>query len=169
MIYSITLHKEVPIKVEKGIIYVENDYDDYLTRYTVYDAKSSKEVGYVDLVDTRNGAKVSYIKNQQPKFYKHFAQVADQIEVEHCLERGIRNPYIYSVAAIGTHINHFRRGKRFIDEGINIYFETITKNLLKGEEVITEFLGYQKMYMPINLVNLLKEKIKKAPFLRGVK
>ena len=169
MIYSITQHKEVPIKVDKKIIYDENFYEDYLVRYTVYNAKNSEEIGYVDLQDTKNGAKVSYIKNQQPKLYKHFAQVADQIEVEHCLERGIKNPYIHSVAAIGTHINHFMRGKRFLDEGVNIYIESITKNLLKGERLITGFLGHQKMYMPMNLVNKLKEKIKIAPLLKGIK
>ena len=169
MIYSITQHKEVPIKVDKKIIYDENFYEDYLVRYTVYNAKNSEEIGYVDLQDTRNGAKVSYIKNQQPKSYKHFAKLADQIEVEHCLERGIKNPYIQSVAALGTHVNHFIRGKRFLNEGINIYLESITKNLLKGEKVITGFFGHQKMYMPMNLLNELKEKIKVAPLLKGVK
>ena len=139
-------------------------------RYDVY-AKENKttHVGFVELEDTKNGVKVMYIENQHPNLFKHFGQVADQIEVEHCLNRGIKKPYICSVAAIGSHIKHFKRGKRFIDEGINIYLDSLIKNLKKGERVITGFLGIKKMYMPINMINEIEEKIKINPILKGLK
>jgi len=170
MIYSISQHKEIPIKVDKKNYYIDEEFGE-LIRYNVYD-NSRKEkiyIGYVDLQDTRTGAKITYIKNQLPDLYKHFGQVADQIELEHCLNRGIENPYIWSIAALGSHVKHFLRGKRFINEGINVYLEHITKNLQKGERVESGFLGHQKMYMPINMINELKEKIKLFPILKGIK
>ena len=169
MIYSVLQHKEVPISVTKEIIKIYDDIGDII-RYTVHDAAEEKiHVGYVDLIDTKNGVKVSFIKSQHPKLYKHFGQVADQIEVEHCLKRGIEKPYIHSTAAIGTYIKHFKRGKRFINEGINIYLDYLTNNLKKGERVLMGALGYQKMYMPINMINEIKDKIKIAPLLKNIK
>lgn len=170
MIYSVLQHKEVPVYVTKHIQYIDDHFDDIMTRYMVYDASDkTTSVGYLDLQDTMNGAKVLYIKNQNPKLYKHFGQVADQIEIEHCLNRHIEDPYIYSVAALETHIKHFKRGKRFVNEGINIFLESLTKNLLKGEKILVGFLGYQKMFMPQNMINEIKEKIKINPLLKGLK
>ena len=169
MIYSVTQHKDVPVKVEKKIYYYDYATDEKVIRYTVYDKRKIVDVGYVDLLDTKNGVKVLYIINQQPDNYRHFGQVADQIEVEHCLKRGIEKPYIQSVAAIGTHIKHFLRGKRFTNEIMNLYFDTLTKNLAKGEHVTTGGLGYQKMYMPMNLVNEIKDKIKVERLLKGLR
>ena len=169
MIYSVLQRKEVPVAVTKEIIKVYDDIGD-VTRYTIHDAEEPLlHVGYVDLQDTKNGVNVAFIKSQHPKHYKHFGQIADQIELEHCLNRGIENPYIHSVAAIGTHIQHYLRGKRFINENINVYFDFLTKNLQKGEKVITGFLGYPKMYMPMNMINEIKEKIKISPLLKGIK
>lgn len=169
MIYSVKQHKEIPVSVTKKVQYIDKEFGEF-TRYNVYDASGKNiNVGYVDLQDTKDGVHVLYIKSQYPKLYKHFAQVADQIEVEHCLNKGLENPYIYSVAALGTHIMHYIRGKRFENEEVNDYFAKITKNLQKGEKILTKFLGYQKMYMPINLINEIKEKIKIAPLLKGIK
>lgn len=165
MIYSISSKKEVPVSVTKEIHYTDN-YTNEITRYNVYDELKGTYIGYVDLSDTDTGAKVLYIKNHQPKLYKHFGQVADQIEVEHCLKRGLNTPYIYSVAARDTYIQHFLRGKRFINNEINLYLESLTKNMAKGEKIITDFLGYQKMYMPINMINEIKDKIKIKPLLK---
>ena len=86
--------------------------------------------------------------------------------MEHCLSRGIENPYIYSFATLGTHVKHFLRGKRIVNEGINIYLDHIYQNLQKGERVITERMGMQKMYIPINMLNKIKEKIKLSPLLK---
>lgn len=169
MIYSVLQHKEVPVTVSKKVMFVDDEFG-YMTRYNVDDASGRKiNIGYVDLKDTKEGVKVLYIKSHYPNLYKHFGQVADQIELEHCLDRGIDNPYIYSVAALGTHVLHFLRGKRFINEEINIYLNQLTENLQKGEKIITGFLGYQKMYMPIKMINEIKEKIKINPLLKGLK
>ena len=169
MIYSVLQHKEVPVTVTKEIIPIYDNLGDVI-RYTVHDAAEERiHVGYVDLQDTKNGVRVSYIKNQHPNLYRHFGYVADQIEVEHCLNRGIKNPSIRSVAAIGTYIQHFKRGKRFINKKINTYLENLVKNLQKGEIVLTGALGYQKMYMPIKMINEIKEKIKISPLLKGLK
>ena len=168
MIYSIRQHKEVPVTITKKVQYIDEQFGD-LTRYSVYDDSMRIFVGYVDLQDTKNGVNVTYIKNQQPNLYKRFGHLADQIEVEHCLKRGIEKPDISSVAALGTHVMHYLRGKRFINEKVNAYIASLTKNLQKGERVTTGFLGYQKMYMPINMINEIKEKIKICPLLKGIK
>ena len=169
MVYSLLLHKEIPVKLEKEIIFSCGNYDDYMTRYTAYEKNNPREIGYVDLQDTRNGVKVLYIKNQQPHIYRHFGYLADQIEVEHCLKRGIEKPYIQSLAAIGSPIKHFKRGKRFINEGVNAFLTEILKNLQKNEFISLGFLGVQKMYMPMNMINEIKEKIKKRPLLKGLR
>ena len=125
------MHKEVPIKITKDYCFYD-DGEKEAIRYDVYAQTHKIEyVGYLELEDVKNGVKVSYIENQDPNQFRHFGQVADQIEVEHCIKRGIKNPYIYSVAAIDTHIKHFKRGKRFIDEGINVYLDSLLKNLKK--------------------------------------
>lgn len=170
MIYSIMQHRNVPVTIEKKSQYIDDTTNEVMTRYDVY--KKSKKmdyVGYVDLIDTKRGVKVLYIKNQNPNLYKHFGQLADMIEVEHCLKRGIEFPKIESVAARGTYIKHFKRGKRFENEGINIYLDSIFKRMQKGEQIITEFLGYQKMYMPMSMINKLKDKIQIHQLLKGVK
>jgi len=167
MIYSISQHKEIPVSITRKIIPINDGFPDII-RYDVFDDTQKMFVGYVDLIDDQNGTKVHYIKNEEPKLYKHFGNLADQIEVEHCLKRGIDKPYIHSVAAIGTHIQHYLRGKRFINEGINIYLEYLTKNLVKGEKVMPDFLGYQEMYMPINMINEIKNKIRKSPLLKNI-
>ena len=164
MIYSLREKREVPVLITKEIQGIDNNTAD-ITRYNVYDDVRRNYVGYVDLQDTKNGVKVLYITNQKQELYKHFGQLADQIEVEHCLNRGIENPYIQSVAARNTYVTHFLRGKRFINQGINVYLDYVTKNLKKGEKALTDFLGYQKMYMPVNMINEIKEKIKLNPLL----
>ena len=169
MVYSISQHREVPITVTKDYCMYDNGCNDIIL-YNVY-AKMDKieHVGYLELEDTKNGVKVLYIENQQPKLFRHFAQAADQIEVEHCMNRGIANPYIQSVAAIGSHIKHYKRGKRFMDEGTNIYFNCLLRKLKKGEHIITRFMGLKKMYMPTDLVNEIKDKIKIKPLLIGLR
>lgn len=171
MIYSVSQHKNIPVTVTKSYSVIDYGYKyNDIIRYDVFTNENEAEyIGYLELEDTKNGVKVLYIENQHPDLYKHFGQVADQIEVEHCLNRGIDKPNIRSVAAINSHIKHFKRGKRFFKEGINVYLDYLLKNLKKGERVITGDLGLQKMYMPINLINEIKEKIKINPILKGLK
>ena len=169
MIYSLLKQKEIPVTVSKQVEHIYDEQGD-VTIYTVHDASEEKiHVGYVKLMDTKNGAKVLYIKSQHPKIYKHFGNLADQIEVEHCLQRGIEKPYINSVASRSAYIKHFLRGKRFINERINVYLDYLTKNLKKGNKIKAEFIGYQKMFMPLDMINQIKEKIKLNPLLKGIK
>ncbi len=167
MIYSVLDKRDVPVTLTKKIIYVDDNID-YITRYCVNDSTNGTPIGYVDLADTKNGAKVLYATKEEEKknLYKHFCEVADQIGVEHCLKRGIDRPYIQFVPARNTYVMHFLRGNRFVNEEINIYLERITKHLLKGKKILTDFLGYQKMYMPVNMINKIKEKIRTNPLLK---
>ena len=162
MVYSVKLNTEIPVQVTSKSYYLKGLGN--FTRYTVKDNRIP--VGYVDLQDTKHGCYVMYIKNQNPKLYKGFGKTADQIEVEHCLKRYIDKPVITSEAKFNTHITHFKRGKRFIDEGINIFLKDLIENLSKGEQYLTGFLGAQKMFMPQNLVKKYMEIIKKAPLLK---
>ncbi|MBR6099215.1 hypothetical protein IKP85_05650 [bacterium] len=165
MIYSIENQREIPVSISKKVLYIDDELE-FITNYNVCDGLNGKEIGYVNLKDTQNGVKVLYIRNHEQKLYKHFGQLADQIELEHCLNRGLDTPNIQSVAARNTHILHFLRGKRFINEGVNIYLDYLIKNMRKGEQILTDFFGYQKMYMPINMINEIKEKIKINPLLK---
>ncbi len=163
MVYSVKQHREVPVQVQKEV------YKTF-TRYVVNDkANTSINIGYVDLKDSKDGVTVLYIKNEQPKLYKHFGMVADQIELEHCLNNGIENPNIQSEAASGTLLQHFKRGKRYINEEINAYLSNILNNIKKGERVFTGHLGSQKMYMPLSLINELKDRIRINQLLKGLK
>ena len=152
---------DVPVQIET----YRQSIKDWGT-FTKYRVKNGKiPVGYVDLQDTERGCRVMYIKNQLPELYSGFGKLADQIEVEHCLNRGIKNPYIESVGAIGTLFQHFKRGKRFINEALNVYFQYVSENLKKGEKVSTECFGDQQMFMPQNLVQECIERIKRNPLL----
>ena len=167
MIYSVLNKREIPVLITKEIKYIDDGNEDII-RYNVFDNAKGTYIGYVDLVDIKNGAKVLYITNQNEKLYKHFGNLADQIEVEHCMKRGIDRPYIQSIAARNTYVQHYLRGKRFINDRINVYLDYLTKNLKKGEKKSTEFFGYQKIYMPINMINEIKNKIKLNPLLTRV-
>ena len=162
MIHSIKLNSDIPVQVTSKSYFLHE-----LGNYTRYEVKDNRiPVGYVDLNDTPHGCYVMYIKNMNPDLYKGFGKVADQIEVEHCLKRNIKHPFINSVAKFNTHILHYKRGKRFINKEVNAFLKSIVDNLQKGEKVITSFLGAQDMYMPQELVNKYREIIKKAPLLK---
>lgn len=162
MIYSKKIGQYIPVNVISEKHNIPN-YGSFI-RYTVKNNKIP--VGYVDLQDTKNGVYVCYIKNLNPSLYSGFGKLADQIEVEHCLKNNIKNPYIQSVAAVGTLLQHFKRGKRFIEEGKNIFLNEVLKNLQKGEQININFLGSAKMFMPQNLVQKYIELIKINPLLK---
>ena len=162
MIYSKKLGHHIPINVQ-AVNYDIHEFGCF-TRYVVRDNKIP--IGYVDLQDTKNGVYVCYINNLNPNLYSGFGTVADQIEVEHCLKNNKKNPYIESIAQIGSLLQHFKRGKRFIDEGINVFLNEVVKNLQKGEQINLGFLGSQKMFIPQNLIQKCMEQIKEHPLLK---
>ena len=162
MIHSKRLNIDIPVQVEKKL-YSFADTGSFI-RYQVKDNKIP--VGYVDLKDTKQGCNVMFIRNQNPDLYSGFGKLADRIEVEHCLNNKKEHPYIYSEAMIGTLIKHYKRGKRFINESVNMYLGCVLQNLKKGEYIRTGFLGTQEMFMPDELVQHYTKIIKKAPLLK---
>ena len=165
MIHSIKQNTDIPVQITSKSQFILG-----LGNFTRYEVKDNRiPVGYVDVQDTPRGCHVLYIKNQNPNLYKGFGKIADQIEVEHCMNRYIESPMVTSEAKFNTHILHYKRGKRFVNEAINVFIQDIADHLKKGEQAMTNYLGVQKMYMPINLLNEIKERIKIAPLLKGLK
>ena len=162
MIYSRKIGQHIPVNVTSENHRIKG-YGSFI-RYTIKDNRIP--VGYVDLQDTKNGVYVCYIKNLNPDLYSGVGKLADQIEVEHCLKNNKKNPYIESTAQVGTLLQHFKRGKRFIDEGVNVFLNEVLKNLQKGERVYVGFLGNAKMFMPQNLIQKCMEQIEKHPLLK---
>ena len=162
MIHSIKQNIDIPVQVTSKSEVIAG-----MGNFIRYQVKDNRiPVGYVDLHDTLNGCYVLYIKNQNPALYKGFGKIADQIEVEHCLNRGIKNPVIKSEAKFNTHIMHFKRGKKFVDKRVNIFLQELLNNLQKGEKVFTNFLGKKEMFMPQELVKKYIEIIKRSPLLK---
>ena len=162
MIYSKRLQQYVPITVEK-VVYENPNYRQ-ITKYIVKDNKIP--VGRVSVSDMPNGAYVEFIENFHPNLYGGFGKVADQIEVEHCLCRGLDNFEIYSNAALSSHALHYKRGKRFIPEEVNEIVKKIIENTPVGEKYNTSFLGGVRMFMPQEIIKKYLEIIKKSPLLK---
>lgn len=161
MIYSKLENKYIPVQITSSSNYISN-YG-LFTRYQVKDKRIP--IGYVDLRDTKNGVYVEFIKNQNPDLYTKFGELADQIEVEHCLKRGLKNFEIKSHAGLNSHALHFLRGKRFVDELINKTVENIIKNTPKGALFNTKSLKKVEMYMPQDLIKKYLKLIKRNPLI----
>jgi len=161
MIYSKKLQTFVPITVESNSFYIPGHGN--VTKYVVKDGKIP--VGHINLRDIPEGVFVSFIQNQYPELYSKFGQIADQIEVEHCLKRGLNNFEIRSEAALNSHALHYLRGKRFDDKKAEEKIREIIANTPKGTLYNTKSLGSIAMYMPKNLINKYVEAIKKNPLI----
>ena len=161
MIYSKKLQSYVPITVTKDT-YDLKFYGQF-TRYTVKDAKIP--VGYVDIRDIKDGINVEFIKNQYPDLYSGFGKVADQLEVEHCLQRGLKKFKIISNAALNSHALHYLRGKRFNSRKVEEQVKKVIEQTPKGEKFNTSFIGRVAMYMPKELIKKYIEIIKKSHLL----
>lgn len=162
MIYSKSVGNYVPVRVTKTE--VDERFFGKITRYNVFD--KDKEVGYVRIQDSKNGIWVDYIENLHPKEYSGFGKIADQIEVEHCLNKGLKDFSIKSFAGLNSHAFHYLRGKRFSPNKLNDQVKRIIENTPKGQMFNTEFLGDIDMYMPIQLIKKYIEIIKKSPLLK---
>ena len=161
MIYSKRLQQYIPVQI------TSESYDlKEFGRFTKYSVKDGKmPVGYIDLLDTPKGVEVQYITNQYPQFYSNFGNLADQIEVEHCLKRGMDTFEIRSDAALNSHAKHYLRGKRFLIEKYNEIVQKIIESTPKGEHFNTKSLGRIKMYMPKEMIDKILCNIKKHPLL----
>ena len=124
------------------------------------------------------------IKNYDPELYKSFEVTADQIEIEHCLKRGIspEKIEINSEAALNSHAYHSKIGKVFreLPDGtfkkylsetygtadVNIIVKSILDKAKHIKDCHTEFLGKVPMFMPKDLIQNYLEIIKKTPILK---
>lgn len=161
MIYSKRLQSYIPVQVESKS-YSLGQFGTF-TKYIVKD--NNIPVGYVDVKDTFNGINVEFIMNQNPELYSGFGKIADQIEVEHCLKRGLRNFSIVSEAALNSHALHYLRGKRFYSQKAEAEVKRVIAETPKGQMFNTKFLGKIGMYMPQELIKKYIEIIKKTPLL----
>lgn len=162
MIYSKKLNSYIPVNVEKKVFYNPNYHN--ISRYDIKDGKIP--VGRVNLSDLPNGVFVEFIENFNPNLYKGLTETAYQIQVEHCLERGLDSFEILSNASLNSHAIHYLKGKRFIPSEINQIVENVIKSTPVGEAYNTKFLGSIKMYMPQELVKKYINIIKKYPLLK---
>ncbi len=163
MIYSKKLQTHIPITVQK----IKQSDIPCFGRFTSYMVKDGKiPVGKVDLRDTFTGVHVEFIENMNPQLYSGFGTVADQIEVEHCLNRGLDFFEIKSSAGLNSHALHYLRGKRFEDEAINEEVRKTIDSTPVGHKFDTEKLGPQKMFMPWDMIEKYLEIIKKCPLLK---
>lgn len=163
MIYSKKLQTYIPVTVER-IAQTPIQYFGLFTQYIVKDGKIP--VGKVNLKDTFFGVHVEYIENMNPQLYSGFGKVADQIEVEHCLNRGLDYFEVVSEAGLNSHALHYLRGKRFNLEQNNETVRKIIESTPPGQKFDTQKLGNIKMYMPWELIEKYIEIIKKCPLLK---
>ena len=161
MIYSKRLQTQVPVIIESKMDSIPN-YGVF-TRYTIKDNKIT--VGKVDIKDTFNGIEVTFIENKQPNLYSGFGKLADQLEVEHCLKRGLKNFEIQSDASLNSHALHYLRGKRFESPKAEEIIKRIIAETPLGKHFDTRFLGKLRMYMPQELIQKYIEIIKKTPLI----
>jgi len=178
MIYSKLSQTFKPVSVHKKT-YAISDFGTF-TKYTVHDGRIM--IGYVDLKDTEKGVVVEMIHNNHPELYSGLGKIADQIEVEHCLDRGLNIFTVESEAALNSHAVHYLRGKRFSEitdlkkksqlierfgtANANKIVENIIKTTKKGKEFVTTFFGRIPMYMPKDMIQVILENIKKNPLLK---
>ena len=111
--------------------------------------------------------------------YKGFGKIADQIEVEHCLNRGLKDFEILSEATPTSLVFHYKRGKRFdyIEDAwekinlrkkygtfnVNVIIERFLKRSSLPE---TLDIGTVPMYMPKDLIKKYIDIIKKYPLIK---
>ena len=170
-------HKGIKrIETKPDVVVLEKSANDTFTKYGVYCGRTP--VGYVSLTDKENGVWVDYIRNYAPERYCGFGKIADQIEVEHCLNRGLKNFEILSESTPASLAFHYKRGKRFdyIDDAWEKIFlkqkygtfnvNVIIERMLKQNPFPnTSDIGKVPMYMPQDLIKKYIDIIKKYPLL----
>lgn len=163
MIYSKRLQTYVPVTVQQ-VGRTNIPYFGVFTKYMVKDGHIP--VGKIDLRDTIGGVHVEYIENMNPQLYSGFGKIADQVEVEHCLKRGLSFFDILSEAGLNSHALHYLRGKRFESDEINEKVKKIIDSTPAGQKFDTAFLGKVRMFMPYDLIEKYLDIIKKNPLLK---
>ena len=162
MIYSKKLSQYIPVKILKGKSCNIPQWGVF-TQYMVKDG--SIPVGKINILDVKNGIKVDYIENMNPQLYSKFGQLADLVEVNHCIERGLVDFEITSNAGLNSHALHYLRGKRFKSADVENKIKKVIETTPEGEKYNTKFLGEVAMYMPKELINKYTEMLKKKPLI----
>jgi hypothetical protein len=165
------------LEVNPDVVVLEKDARHSFTKYGVYCGVNP--LGYVSLIDKKNGVWVDYIKNYAPERYSGFGKIADQIEVEHCLNRGLKDFEVLSDATPASLVFHYKRGKRFdyiadAWEKINLkkMYGTFNVNVIierllkKSPNPETLDIGTVPMFMPKDLIKKYIDIIKLYPLLK---
>lgn len=172
------IKEKIPVEVSSKCYPSENGEN-----FTKYLVKTKKiPIGYVNLIDKKNGVQVSFIRNYNPQIYSGFGKIADQIEVEHCIKRGLTDFEITSEAALNSHAYHYLRGKRFgmitdiakrnelLEKFKTLDVNKIVKRIIAmtpvGEEYNTKAIGAVPMFMPKELIKKYIELAKEHPLLK---
>lgn len=194
-IYVRKLNQKTGKIVKKPIeVNIMRSFDgEWQTTYHIMKKNLSKELGYVTIGDYAMQAKaigykkapkgitISFLQNWDDKKYSGIGELADQISVEYCLKHNIK-PRITSEADTGSHIAHYKRGKRFFplekDSIAHEYFK-INYNCTDVNKVIKRLLeksddkkidinkwGFAQMYMPKSLIEKYIQMIKENPILK---
>ena len=165
------------VEAQPNVVVLEKALRNSYTKYGVYCGVNP--IGYVALIDKDYGVWVDYIKNYSPERYSGFGKVADQIEVEHCLNRGLKDFQVLSMATPVSLAFHYNRGKRFdyIEDAqekiylnknygtfnVNVIIERLLKNnpfpKISG-------IGTVPMFMPKDLIKKYIDIISKYPLLK---
>lgn len=194
IIYVRKLNKKTGKIVKKPIeVNIMRSFDgEWQTTYHIMKKNLSKELGYVTIGDyameqsakglnkAPKGITISFLQNWDDKKYSGIGELADRLSVEYCLKKGIK-PRITSEADPGSHIAHYKRGKRFFplekDSCVYEYFKEcyhstdlnkiINKLLQRSDEKRIDIRdwGSAKMYMPKSLIEKYTQMIKENPIL----
>ena len=163
------------IEVNPDIVVLEKS--DLFTKYGVYCGLS--QVGHVSLTDREDGVWVDYIRNYNTEKYSGFGKIADQIEVEHCMNRGLKNFEILSESTPLSLAFHYRRGKRFgyiedtweklhLKQKYGTYNVNVIIERLLKKNPFPDTIDFCKvpMFMPCDLIKKYIEIISKYPLLK---
>ena len=179
MIYSKYLQQYIPITVTKS---TEKHNEKVHTTYCVKDGEL--KIGQIDITDTTKGIYVDFVENYEPNLYSGFNRVANQIEVEHCLNRDLPQFQINADASLNSHALHYKAGLRFspienpqklkllkekyqcID--VNEIVKNIINETKQGEKYMTKALGAIPMFMPKSLIDKYIKLSKTNPLIRGL-
>ncbi len=163
----------------------------WTTSYHIMREDLSEEIGYVTIedfskrakflpIDSAQGINVAFLQNNNDKKYSGIGRLADRLEIEYCLKNNIPLR-IESEADPGSHVAHYKRGKRFFPletEELKEYFNEhyncedvnkVVENLIaqnNGEKINTYNWEGVMMYLPKNIIDMYVEKIKASPILK---
>lgn len=173
----------IPVKIKSRTLDASTIYPKEI-EYDVFEGRN--HIGFVYLRDEPNGCYVQRIKNLKPEEFGKFGILADKLEVQYCMDKGLKDFQITSFAAENSHAVHYLRGKRFqgfankqqIDRFKELFkdadiksfnFNAMVKYIIdhtpKGERFNTKFLTAIPMYMPKELIQKYVQQLLKNPLI----